>query len=206
MYKKKWFSFLELLIVMMIISILFVTFRSSFQIKNKDILYGQACIETIYGQVNNFLYGWLSSKSLFSWSTTIFPNEYIINFQPLSWIIELNYKTEESGWDIVYNKIEINKNTNITYCTSNSYIIQLTWNNYWIYIKKWLQNNNNMSSFYISGENLINTGETVFLQCSNQWTLCKTIARFETDTRIMGLKKQICLSFTETGDCIERDN
>jgi len=50
----------------MIVSILFVAFRSSFQIKNKDVLYGQACIETLYGQVNNFLHAGLSSKSLFT--------------------------------------------------------------------------------------------------------------------------------------------
>jgi prepilin-type N-terminal cleavage/methylation domain-containing protein len=66
MKTKKGFSFLELLIVMMIISILFVTFKSSFQIKNKDILYGQACIEHVYGEVNNFVYAAISSKSVYS--------------------------------------------------------------------------------------------------------------------------------------------
>lgn len=62
--KKKGFSFLEILIVIMIVGILFVTFRSSFQIKNKDILYGQSCIETIYGEINNFLHAAISSKSV----------------------------------------------------------------------------------------------------------------------------------------------
>ncbi|MEI6774956.1 MAG: hypothetical protein WCL18_09665 [bacterium] len=55
-----------MLIVIMIVSVLFIAFRSSFQIKNKDVLYGQACIETVYGQVNNFLHAGLSSKSLFT--------------------------------------------------------------------------------------------------------------------------------------------
>lgn len=64
MYKKRGFSFLEVLIVIMIVGILFVAFRSSFQVKNKDVLYGQACIETLYGQVNNFLHAGLSSKSM----------------------------------------------------------------------------------------------------------------------------------------------
>ena len=61
---KKGFSFLEMLIVIMIVGILFVVFRTSFQVKNKDVLYGQACIETIYGEVNNFLHAAISSKSI----------------------------------------------------------------------------------------------------------------------------------------------
>ncbi len=62
--KRKGFSFLEMLIVMMIVGILFVVFRSAFQVKNKDLLYGEACIETIYGEINNFLHAAVSSKSL----------------------------------------------------------------------------------------------------------------------------------------------
>lgn len=60
----KGFSFLELLMVMMVVSILFVAFRSSFQVKNKDVFYGQACVESIYGEINNFLYAAISSKSI----------------------------------------------------------------------------------------------------------------------------------------------
>ena len=209
--KKKWFSFLEMLIVVMIVSVLFVAFRWSFQIKNKDILYGQSCIETIYGQVNNFLYAWLSSKWVFSWSSTIFPNEYIINFQPISWLIELKYKTGENTSDILYSSIEITENRNIGYCSSNSYILQLTWENYEIHINKWLQENAALQFFYLSGknfsgENLTNIWVNSFLQCNNQWTWCKTIARFESDTRTVSIKKQICLSFTGANDCLEWDN
>jgi len=199
---KKWFSFLEVLIVIMIVGILFVAFRSSFQVKNKDVLYGQACVETLYGQVNNFLYAGISSKSLFIWETPVFPDQYIISFDPAHQLIQLKYETEGSGY--IYSSINIAENTT-TYCSSNSYIIQLTWDTYQLYINKGLQENSALKSFYLSGAQSISTGESIFLQCDTSWTSCKTMARIESDTRTISIKKQICLSFSGN-DCLEWDN
>jgi len=204
MHKKSWFSFLEILIVMMIVSILFVAFRSSFQIKNKDVLYGQACIETLYGQVNNFLHAGLSSKSLFTWTTAIFPDQYIITFDPVQQLIELKYEEQGSGY--IYSSIEITGNTNISYCSSNSYIIVMSWDTYELYVNKWLQENAALQFFYLSWTTSVSTGGNIFLQCDLNLTWCKTIARFESDTRTISLKKQMCLSFTGAGECFERDN
>ncbi len=204
MDKKSWFSFLEILIVMMIVGILFVAFRSSFQVKNKDVLYGQACIETLYGQVNNFLHAGLSSKSINSWGTQIFPDQYIISFNPWSWTIVLSYETQGSGY--IYSSIEITWNTNISYCSSNSYMILLSWETYELHINKWLQENAALQFFYITGTSSVSTWWNIFLQCDLQWTWCKTMGRFESDTRTVSIKKQMCLSFTGAGDCLEWDN
>ncbi len=204
MYKKRWFSFLEMLIVIMIVGILFVAFRSSFEIKNKDTLYGQSCIETIYGQVNNFLHAGLSSKSVNSWSTQIFPDTYNIIFSPDQQRIELQY--EEQWSTHIYSSIAITGNTDISYCSSNKYTIQITWDTYELYINKWLQENADLKFFYISGTNVANTGANIFLQCDTQGTGCKTMARFESDTRTVSIKKQMCLTFTWAGECFERDN
>ena len=195
---------MEMLIVIMIVGILFVAFRSSFEIKNKDILYGQSCIETIYGQVNNFLHAGLSSKSVNSWSTQIFPDTYNIIFSPDQQRIELQY--EEQWSTHIYSSIEITGNTDISYCSSNKYTIQLTWDTYELYINKWLQENADLKFFYISGMNLLSTGANIFLQCDTQGTWCKTMARFESDTRTVSIKKQMCLTFTWAGECFEWDN
>ena len=203
MHKKSWFSFLEILIVMMIVGILFVTFRSSFQVKNKDVLYGQACIETLYGQVNNFLHAGLSSKSLFTWTTAIFPDQYIISFKPTSGEIALSYK--ENGVTTIYSTISLIGNSNIMYCSSNSYTIQLTGETYELHINKWLKENAALKFFYLSWTTSISTWWSTFLQCPIQWTWCKEMAKFESDTRTISLKKQICLTFTGS-DCLERDN
>lgn len=204
MDKKKGFSFLEILIVMMIVSVLFIAFRSSFQVKNKDILYGQACIETLYGQVNNFLHAGLSSKSIQSWEIQIFPDQYIISFKPDEQMIELRYMLE--GSERLYNSIELIENKNDMYCKSNSYSITLSWETYELYINKGLQKNADLQFLYLSGTHWISTGENTFIQCDAQWTWCRSMARFESDTRTISLKKQICLTFTGAGECFERDN
>ena len=108
----------------MIVGILFVAFRSSFQIKNKDVLYGQACIETLYGEVNNFVHAGLTSKSLFSGVIAIFPDQYTIRFDPSQQLIELGY--EEGGSGHIYKSIELTGNTHISYCSSNTYMIVLS--------------------------------------------------------------------------------
>jgi len=204
MYKiRKGFSFLEVLIVIMIVGILFVAFRSSFQVKNKDVLYGQACIETLYGQVNNFLHAGLSSKSINSWGTQIFPDQYIITFDSAQQLIELKYEEQGSGY--IYSSISLTGN-NIGYCISNSYMIVMSWDTYELHVNKWLQENAALQSFYITGTNSVGTGTNTFLQCDLQWTWCKTMARFESDTRTLSIKKQICLTFTGGGDCFEWDN
>jgi len=201
--QKRAFSFLEMLIVIMIISILFVAFRGSFQVKNKDVLYGQACIETLYGQVNNFLHAGLSSKSVFSWNTAIFPDQYIAKFIPDQQKILLTYEINELPYP--YQELLVTGSTT-TYCKSNSYEIFMTWTTYEVHINKWLQENQALQSFYITGGTSVSTGETTFIQCTSQWSGCKTMARFETDTRTISLKKYMCLSFTETGECIQWDN
>lgn len=188
---------------MMIVGILFVAFRSSFQVKNKDILYGQACIETLYGQVNNFLHAGLSSKSLFTWTTVIFPDQYIISFKPAQQLIELKYRKQ--GSDYIYSSIWLTGNSNAIYCSNNSYTIKLTGETYELHINKWLQENATLESFYLTWTNSISTWWSIFLQCDNQWTWCKTMAKFESDTRTISLKKQMCLSFSGT-NCLEWDN
>ena len=204
MYKKSGFSFLELLIVMMIVSVLFVAFRSSFEVKNKDTFYAQACVEDIYGQVNNFIHAGLSSKSLFDWTTAVFPDTYTISFQPEEQKIFLQYQQQESGY--IYSSIEITGDSNTTYCVSNSYIMLLTWDTYELTINKWLQENIALQSFYLSGTTSVSTWANIFLQCTPEWLWCKKIGRFQTDTRTLSLQKQICLFINNEGECEERDN
>lgn len=201
--KKKWFTFLEVLIVMMIVSILFVTLRSSFQIKNKEVFYEQACVESIYGQINNFLYGAISSKSVNSWWTQIFPDVYNIHFDTSNQNISLQYKTTGNPY-YTYNKINISGQNNMQYCNNNNSTLVLSWDSYEITINKWLQENNTTKAFYLSGTSI--TGNNIFRWCDNNWEDCKEIAHFITDTRTITIQKQMCLYFDTTGDCLEWDN
>ena len=193
--KKKGFSFLELLIVLMIISILFVAFRSSFQVKNKEVVYGQTCIEAWYWQVNNFLHAGLSSKAINSWATQIFPDEYSILFSWQSILLKYTVWQETH----TYSNISVSGDT-MNYCTSDAYTIMMTGNTYTLKINKWTIENLEYTTTAIS------TGRNTFLQCDNSWTWCKEIARFESDIRTLAIKRQMCLTFTGAGECFERDN
>lgn len=201
--KKRGFSFLEMLIVIMIVGILFVTFRSAFQVKNKDLLYAEACIETIYGEVNNFLHAAISSKALtISW-IQIFPKKYFIDFAPMEQRITIGYEQTGNLYE-TYKAIPMTGNT-IDYCRDKEYLLAMSGNSYKIVINKWLQKNENQQFFSLTWVSSVSTGETIFRQCNLQQTTCKKLARFETDTRTISIKKQICLSFTGN-DCLERDN
>jgi len=203
MHKKKWFSFLELLMVMMVVSILFVAFRSSFQVKNKDVFYGQACVESIYGEINNFLYAAISSKSINSWWTQIFPDVYNINFDVSNQSISLKYKTTGNPY-YTYSDITISGQNNIQYCNNNNSTLLLSWDSYEITINKWLQENTTTKAFYLSGVSI--TGQNIFRWCDGQGNECKNISYFLTDTRTITIQKHMCLHFDTTGDCLEWDN
>lgn len=184
-----------------------MAFRSYFEIRDRNWLYGQACIETIYGELNNFLHAGLSSKSIYDWTKTVYPDKYIIRFQPLYQLIELKYIS--GGNEETYSSIVVTGN-NLNYCTSNSYIIKITWDTYDLWINKGLKENDAMQFFYLSGKDadgkdFLNVWKNSFLLCNTDWNRCKTMARFESDTRTISLKKQICLSFSGN-DCIEWDN
>jgi len=196
---KKGFSFFEVLIVLVVVGILFVAFRSVFYVKNKDIFYGQACIESIYGQVNNFLFAGMSSKSINSWWTQIFPNTYSIHFDPDNQKIDLIYND-----DAIYNSMTISWQSNILYCNNNSITIYMSGDNYHIIITKGLQAQQHNKPIYLSGVDFL--GRNIFWLCNIEGDDCKEIAAFTTDTRTINIQKQMCLSFTGAGECYERDN
>ncbi len=75
---------------------------------------------------------------------------------------------------------------------------------YEIAIVKGLQSSQDRVFFSLSGAG-ISTGTNIFFQCNIQDKGCKIIARFESDTRTISIKKQLCLAFTGN-DCLERDN
>ncbi len=202
--RKKGFTMLEVLIVIMIVGILFVAFRSSFQIKNKDVLYGQACIETLYGQINNFVYAGLSSKVIFSGNVKHFPDQYIATFNPNIQNISLNY--QENTTTSIYSSIDISGWSNINYCRTSTYFMRMNGDNYTLTINKWLAENQNLQSFFITGTSSQSTGGNTFWECNLVGTWCKEMARFETDIRTISIKKYMCLSFSETWDCLEWDN
>lgn len=199
---KRWFTLVEMLIVIMIMGILFVAFKSSFQIKNKDTLYGQVCMERIYENIHEFLTAWLQSKAINRNEKRIFPDRYILQFDVAEQVI--NLATVEWSDIVPYQAISL-RNTNDEYCENQRYYIQMTGDSYRVHINKGLQENNNNQIFYISDIDSLYQGENTFVQCDKGGWICTEIARIQTDTRIMGIDKYVCLSNSTAGQCEERD-
>lgn len=80
---KKGYTLVELIIVIVIIGILMIAFRSIFQVGNRDSLYGEACINNLYGDVSNYLYSAITSRAISSGNIKTYPNTYYIEFYPL---------------------------------------------------------------------------------------------------------------------------
>ncbi len=206
--KKHGFTLIEMIIVIVIISVIFIAFRQYFQVQNRDILYGQSCIENIYGQVNNFLYGGLTSKTIFSGNNKNFPSLYTITFDTTSQEISLGY--EENGTASNYETISLLTGNSNNLCTTNGYQILFSGDTYTLMVNKWLKEDQNLKFFFLTGNNSNFTGANTFRQCppSNPGidSTCKNIGRLETDTRSMEIKKQICLNINTGGVCDQRDN
>lgn len=62
MFKKSWFSLLEMILVIIIISILFLASSNLFQTPNKYILDSEVCINTIQGKLSQFFYQGITGK------------------------------------------------------------------------------------------------------------------------------------------------
>jgi prepilin-type N-terminal cleavage/methylation domain-containing protein len=131
--KKNWltsdtsgFTMIEIILVVLILSILFFSFRNIFQIKNKDIIYGQTCIEHLYGEINNFAKAGVRSQTLQSGGIQIFPDQYLIYMIPsqntiaLKYIISgtlSNYETYQLSGDIPSER----------YCHTSEYSVIMSW-------------------------------------------------------------------------------
>jgi len=102
-----------------------LAFKDVFQVRNKDSLYGEACINNLYGDVSNYLYSAITSKAISSGSDKTFPNTYYIEFDTIQNAIRLAYAT---GSDIITGKyLSLTGTVPLNYnCKNNAYEMVLT--------------------------------------------------------------------------------
>lgn len=200
---KKWFTMIELIIVIGIISVLMLTLRNIFTNTNQDFLYAETCINKVYGDINNFIYSAMTSKGLYSNSATIFPEQYTILIN--SWWINLWYKTS-TGIIGIYLTDTLNSSwLRNYYCSSQRYTTLLTGNTTDITISKWLIQDQNMPNFTLSGGDSLFTSSITMLLCYTGNT-CKEITKFETDVKTQTIRNKKCILLSQTGSvCITWD-
>ena len=207
--KKLWYTMIEMLLVVILVWILWTMFRNSFKPKNKDILYWEACVNSIYADISWFINNALTSKNILSWNERISPEQYYISINPNDNTIKLEYEKANSG------TIYIHKQLNLTgdmpsnyYCQNNSYTMILSGNNTTVEINKWLKENSEFKSFVINNRNSFY--EKIFLKlCPNKsWSIdyneCKEIWIYEIDISTQNIKKSTCLNTATWWNCLER--
>lgn len=195
---------IEIILVLLILSILFFSFRNLFQIKNRDVVYGQTCIENLYGSINNFVKWAIRSQTISSGITVIYPDRYIINMLPSQNTISLQYIS--SGIIYPYQTYELTGSIPTQrYCQTNGYDILLSGNDDTLTINKWLGTNAQHQSFRLSWANQFSLTTDILLHNTNA-TIDKHIGQFLIDTRTQAVQKRICLYINTTGgNCEEWD-
>ena len=187
-----------------------LAFKNVFQVNNRDSLYGEACINNLYGDISNYLYSAITSKALLSEKIQIFPNTYYIEFNSTENTIRFSYDTWWwiSTWkdfSLASFTGNVTKNYN---CKTNAYNIWLSWTNLQIKINKWLTEDANLQSMSLSGEGIGSntfTGAIKFLLYYPNSTWYKELWRFEIDIRTQSIKSKMCLSINNTWDCNNRN-
>lgn len=206
--KRRWFTLIEIVLVMLIVSILLFAFRNIFQIKNKEIVYAQTCVENIYGQINNFAKWAIRSETILSGTASgtlsIYPDRYLIYMLPSQNTIRLTYYTTTSG-SAIYQEYQLTGNIpNQRNCKSNAYDIILSGTDSVLTINKWLSTNAQHQSFRLSWAGQFSLTTDVMLYINGALT-GKNIAQFQIDTRTEALQKRICLNINTNGNCEEWD-
>lgn len=206
---KKGYTLVELIIVIVIIGILMIAFRSIFQVGNRDSLYGEACINNLYGDVSNYLYSAITSRAISSGNIKTYPNTYYIEFYPLwsgnairfayatgSTIITGSYRSLTGTVPGTYN------------CKSKAYNMVLSWKFLQIKINKGLTEDANLRSMSLSGGGIwasTFTSDIKFLLVYPGSTWYKELGRFEVDIRTQSIKSKLCLTINNTWNCNNRN-
>jgi len=187
-----------------------LAFRNVFQIRNRDTLYGEACINNLYGDVSNYLYSAITSKALLSWTTKVYPNFYYIWFLTGQNAINFGYYT----WTTSNPALSITrKNLTLTWtvpsnynCKTSSYNIIISGLYTLLQINKWLVEDSSLRSMIINPWTSNNpfTWEIKFLLFPIGSTWYKEIGKFEIDTRTQTIKNKTCLTINNTWTCNQR--
>jgi hypothetical protein len=203
MKTKKWFTILEMVIVIGIIAVMMVAFKNVFTYQKKDLLYWESCINRMFGEVNNFLYSAITSKWLYISWVTIYPQQYIINFDTTKNAIILQYNGT-TAWTYKYITMTWAMAQNY-YCTNAGYQMFLSWSTTTVTINKGLTPNNNMQNFFINTWWIFSWSIGMIFCYANSST-CKELWSYAIDIRTQSIKNKLCTSLDDSnGKCLKRN-
>lgn len=229
---KKWFTLIEMALVIGIISIMFLSSQKLFTNNNQYLINSEVCINTINGKLSQVFYQAVTGKNQYnSWTSTfITPDEYNIVVYNSWWVQEshIAFYAKNSTSSTLIDNIFISWSwSSIPSCNANSYRVILSWENIWsptnawtnITINKHFSNTTNTPGIRICAinstdyENCINTtpifSSTIeYRVCPKAWqsvdtSQCKHTFSTRFDTATQSIKENKCLDITYDSDCIK---
>lgn len=197
---KKGFTFLELIIVIGIISLLLPAFKNVFRMENKKDIQSKTCVNYFYWEISNFFDNAITWRGFYTgnagdkwWK---YPQEYFIKIDINNDTVKLeseNYSLDKFvfTWDWEHQQ----------WCFGVGYYVNLTWNIQNIKINKWLGWNINNPAFLMTGTNgdRILTWEILFEFVKLNKT--KPIAKIFVDKRTSQISLNRCLLREEGNNC-----
>jgi hypothetical protein len=146
---RKWFSLMELLLVIVIILILFLASKSLFQTPNKYLIDSESCINRVQWNISQFFYQGISGKDKTINGITYQPDTYAIQIKKDTWYNEIWLYISTWANYLLDSKMTITQTgSTIPWCNTNLYNVILSWSQ--------LSSNNNNITILIN-KNLNNT-------------------------------------------------
>lgn len=136
---KKWFSLIELLLVIIIILILFWASKNLFQTPNKYLIDSEACINRLNGHMTQFFYQGVTGKDKTISGSTYEPNTYNIQINQFTGATTIGLYIS-TGWN--------------NYIPDNEIFISTTWSNI-------LWCNTSLYSVILSGQDIQSSGNNI---------------------------------------------
>ncbi len=217
----KWFSLLEMIVVLIIIGVIIIASRRLFEMPSQYLMDGERCMTSVDGQVKQFFYHAVSGKSLSISGALVMVDNYTIIFKPSTSEIILGYL---SGSLVnTYDRISLTGSTTRTigWCMSDIHHVSLSWWSLWsgirIDLRKNLRNDGDSWPMTIcaidSNDNCINganytTGMISYVVCKEWWnntcTTTRTLLYEFFDTRTQNIKTKKCLWLPLETECHKR--
>lgn len=191
----------EIIMVITIIGILSIGIASFFDNNERTKLYkAETCISEIDGKIKNFTNAAFTSKQIKTWTQNIFPDYYLIEFQPQNQQIVFKAKTWNNTafiyetWSLATGCVKERVSFQFNVWTSLS---GLTMNRGFRQIKPWEHH-----TFYLNEDGKF-TGEVILDVCladEGCWSVnpSKEFVKRIIDSRSQGIYLKRCLFYKET--------
>lgn len=200
---KRWFTLVEVLVVIVIVWILFQSFLS-FWSRNDRKINATACVNSVYWTFRNFVDESFTWKWIYSGEEIIFPDSYHV--ERTIWDNKITFKYG-TGTSYIENIIYFTWNwIDERYrCFSRDYYVYQTWNITKITMNKWFVKQWNTRSF------IINDDPTMFTWYLNYYisdiddSERRILWRILVDSRTQKVLLWKCMAstWTDTKECKE---